>query len=245
MNDWDMQPAKDLHLTGIERSRSYVREAGLSESLIRWCWLCGLRNWFCRWNGLKIEGLENLPSEPPYVLIANHASHLDALVMASIVPRQHRDRMFALAAADVFFENPLTAAFAASVVNALPVWRKGNQQVGLKQMRERLQDEKSIYILFPEGARTRDGNLLPFKPGIGMLLAETGTPILPCYLNGTFESLPAHQKFPSRHPITVTVGQSIDSKQFQNRKAGWVELANTLKETIQEMSGKPAPEGLG
>lgn len=236
MTDWELKPARDLYLPPLERYRSYQRESGLVETLARWTWLACLRQTFGWWNRLEVIGREHLPLQPPFVMVANHASHLDALILSSILNRAWRDRIFPLAAADVFFEDTPTAAFAATFINALPVVRKGSNALGLKQMRERLIEEQAIYILFPEGARSRTGEMVPFKPGVGMLLAGTEIPVVPCHLRGAFEALPAGRSLPNRHPLTVTVGSPQTFASVPHTKEGWCRIATTLESAVQCLS---------
>ena len=69
--------------------------------------------WLALAHRLSIEGLENVPAEPPFVLVANHTSHLDALILAACLPRNQRGKVFPIAAGDTFFETKLATAFAA------------------------------------------------------------------------------------------------------------------------------------
>jgi hypothetical protein len=78
-----------------------------------------------------------------------------------------------------------------------------------------------IYILFPEGARTRDGAMLPFKPGVGMKVAGTEVPVVPCYLSGTFEVFPANRVLPRLLPITLRIGTPLTFAEAPNSADGW------------------------
>lgn len=75
-------------------------------------------------------------------------------------------------------------------MNALPIWRKNCGAHSLADLRERLLNGRSVYILFPEGTRTRTGAIGKFKPGLGRLVAGTNVPVVPCHLRGTFAALP-------------------------------------------------------
>ena len=131
MEDWKLEPAHDLGLRGLERSCSAKRESGLIESGLRLAWWSFLRATFRTWNRLRVIGREHLPAEPPFVLVANHASHLDALLLTAALPLRWRDLTFPIAARDVFFESQALAAVTAAFVNALPVSRRAASGKGV------------------------------------------------------------------------------------------------------------------
>lgn len=66
-----------------------------------------------------------------------------------------------------------------------------------------------VVVIFPEGTRTEDGQLQPAKPGIGMIVAQTGCSVIPAYLRGTHEALPVRAKWPRFRSVTVTYGEPI------------------------------------
>src|SRR4051794_35027004 len=135
MEDWELKPAQDLGLRGMDRYRSYKREGGLVESGLRLGWWSVLRGVFRTWNRLNVVGREHLPIGRSFVLAANHASHIDALLMTSLLPLRLRDQTFSIAAHDVFFESRPKAAFTAKVINAFPIFRTARGGHGLIQLR--------------------------------------------------------------------------------------------------------------
>src|SRR5213075_1147953 len=196
MEPWQLQPARDAGLTPGERFRSVRRESGLLEALAQQTWFSLLRIYFAIAHRLKITGREKLPRHGPFVLAANHCSHLDALVLGAALTPRHRERAFPIAAGDVFFQTKMTSTFSAIMLNALPMWRKNCGPHALADLRLKLQEEKAIFIIFPEGGRSRNGSMMHFKHGLGMLVAETNVPVVPCGLVGTFEALPPERNFP-------------------------------------------------
>jgi 1-acyl-sn-glycerol-3-phosphate acyltransferase len=236
MDDWKLEPARDLELPPMERYRSVRREGGLVESALRLAWWGAMRTTFRVWNRLTVEGREHLPATPPFVLIANHASHLDAMVLGALMPLAWRDRMFPLAAKDVFFERLPVAGFAAAVLNALPVWRGSIRGHGLSDLRQRLVEEECIYILFPEGQRTRSGEMNRFKAGIGMLVAGTGVPVVPCYLDGTFEAMRPKSWLLRPRRITARLGKPVTFAELANERAGWDRVAETLNAAVHALA---------
>jgi 1-acyl-sn-glycerol-3-phosphate acyltransferase len=236
---WKLQPARDHGLPLGKRMASLQRESGLvSTGLHLACWTV-IRTYLAFWHRLKIIGQENLPAEPPYILVANHTSHLDALVLAAPLPWRLRDRVFPIAAGDIFFETPVMKAFSAFFLNALPMWRKKCGPHALQELRERLEIDPCVFVLFPEGARSRDGAMLPFKKGLGMLVAGTKVPVVPCHLDGCFEALPAGEKWPRRRRITVRIGKPMEFSEVANDRAGWDQLIQATESAVQALRPQP------
>ena len=240
MADWKFEPARDLGLPPGERLRSSKRENGLISTGFHLAWWGLVRSYLGIWHRLAISGQQHLPAQPPFILVGNHTSHLDALVLASPLPWRLRDRIFPIAAGDVFFRTPLVSAFAAGMLNALPMWRKKCGPHALEELRRRLLDEPCSYILFPEGARSRDGKMAAFKPGLGMLVAETAVPVVPCYLDGCIEALHADQRWPRPRRISLCIGEPLVFAGIKNNREGWLHIATTTEERVKDLvSGTP------
>ena len=190
MDEWKLEPAHDLGLSFRERLRSLRRESGLLEAATHLIWWELIRDYLGIYHRLEVRGREHLPAKLPFILVANHASHLDALALAASLPPRLRDHVFPIAAGDAFFETTPAAAFATLAVNALPLWRKNSDPRDVQALRSRLLEEPCGFVLFPEGTRSRDGRMGLFRRGIGMLVAETAVPVVPCYLEGAFAALP-------------------------------------------------------
>jgi 1-acyl-sn-glycerol-3-phosphate acyltransferase len=113
MDPWKLEPAHDFDLTLRERLGSERRESGLIETIGHALWWMLVRSYLRLYHRLRVRGLERMPTQPPFILIANHSSHLDALVLAAQVPRRLGDCTFPLAAQDTFFQSRISSAFAA------------------------------------------------------------------------------------------------------------------------------------
>ncbi len=236
MEDWDLEPARDLGLSGMNRLRSPWRESGLIESGARLLWWVLLRTTFRTWNGLKVIGRENLPAEPPFVLVANHTSHLDAPLLTSALPLTWRDQAFPIAARDVFFERYSLAAFSAMFINAIPLFRSVNGGRGLAEMRERLLGEPCIMLLFPEGTRTRTGVMNRFKSGVGMLVAGTSVPVVPCHIQGAFAAMPPNGWWLRPKRVTIRLGPAQTFREVTNKREGWNECAECLEQAVRSLA---------
>lgn len=99
-----------------------------------------------------------------------------------------------------------------------------------------------VVVIFPEGSRSPDGHLREGKAGLGMIVAQTGCPVVPAYLKGTFEVLPAGAKRPRFHPVSVSFGEPLsfapvagETKQFYRK------VSQTVMERIAALGGVASP----
>lgn len=238
MEAWRFEPARDLGLSGAQRRRSLLREVGLESAISCFVWCTITRMYLAIAHRLEIRGRNNLPPRAPFVLVANHASHLDAIVLGAILPARFVGAVFPIAAGDTFFTKAASSIFATACMNALPIWRKNCGAHSLEDLRERLAGGECVYILFPEGTRTRTSAMGKFKPGLGRLVAGTDVPIVPCYLRGPFEALPPSRKIPRWKKISVAIGEPLLFTTTTNDRAGWESIAETAENAVRVLAGK-------
>ncbi len=232
--EWQLKPARDHELSPREKLGSLKREGGLASLVSQWCWRQAVRLYLRLFHRLSVSGAENLPA-PPFVLVANHASHLDILALTAALPARHLERVHPIAAEDHFFASFAGSLFAAMAINALPLKRKAARGKDLALLRERLVDEALIYVLFPEGTRSRDGRLAPFKAGIGALLAGAGVPIVPCYIEGAFAALPPQRRWPRPVKLSLAIGKPIGVADCANDRDGWIEVAGRCEAEVRRL----------
>ena len=238
LEDWKYEPARDLGLRAHERRLSLRREVGLISASTAMVWRGLTRGYLTLAHQLTIRGRENLPPHPPFVLVANHASHLDAVILADALPARYVGSVFPIAAGDTFFTKPATSIFATTFMNALPIWRQSVGAHSLDELRERLTSGNCIYIIFPEGTRTRDGQMAKFKPGIGRLVAGTSLPVVPCYLRGTFHALPAGRSLPRPGKVYASIGPPLQFQNAKNERSGWDEIARALEDAVRNLTAR-------
>jgi 1-acyl-sn-glycerol-3-phosphate acyltransferase len=205
---------------------------------VRRMWDAALRTYFSRCHHVTVHGIEHLPAHGPMILVANHASHLDAMLLAAVLPPHWRRRVFPIAAADTFFTRLTPPAFAGRMMNALPLPR-GPRRHAMEQLRLRLLRDRCAYMFFPEGTRSRTGHMHPFHAGIGMLVANTRTPVIPCHISGTFHAWPPGTLIPRRGTLSVHIGRPHAFPKMQNTRAGWDHIATTLENAVKALSIDP------
>lgn len=152
------------------------------------------------------ERLERLPE--PAILVANHASHLDTAIVIEALPQPWRQRLAVGAAADSFFADRAHGAAAALLMGAFPVERTRASMTSAK-LAVRLVTEGWNLLLFPEGGRSDDGWVQPFRPGAGFVAVRTGRPIVPIWIQGTEHLLPKGQNRPRRGQVRVLIGDAL------------------------------------
>ena len=237
MDDWHYQPAKDHGLPVTEQLRSVTRESGLVGTVGQALWWAWVSVHLRLLERIEVTGREHLPAEPPFVIAANHASHMDALVLTTLLPRRLRRRTFPVAAGDTFFETPVRAALSANLLNALPLWRKHAGRHAIAELRDRLLGQPCGLILFPEGTRSRTGEIGRFKPGLGMLVAGRAVPVVPCRLSGTAAAWPAGSRFPKPgRAITAAIGPPLRFDDVADDRDGWDAVATSTEAAVRRLA---------
>jgi 1-acyl-sn-glycerol-3-phosphate acyltransferase len=158
---------------------------------------------------LTVGGREHLPGDGPCILAANHCSHLDAPVILAALPARLRRRVRVAAAADYFFTSRFTGLLVSTALNAFAFERKGPGCSASLAETERLLRGGQSVLIFPEGTRSPDGHLQPFKRGVGALALAGSIPVIPILLEGTHEAWPKGAILPRRRQIIVRFGEPL------------------------------------
>lgn len=242
MDQWEYEPARDLELPPLERLRQFPREPDMLVYGLRGAAAFASRSWLRLYHRLAVSGSENLPTTESYVLVANHASHLDALCMLAALPFAKLHQAFPAAAKDYFFVNVPRLLFAAVAVNALPFNRLANPRQSLTLCRQLLERPGNVLILFPEGTRSATGELGDFKPGIGLLLAGTEFPVVPCHLEGTHAAWPKGGWFPRPKKIRMQIGTPRHYSALAPGKESALHICRELRDDVAALSSAPQKE---
>jgi len=206
MEQWHYDPAADFDRKEIERIESHLRKPGMLVFGMRTLAACVLRLWLRLYHRLAIVGRENLPKDRSFIMIANHASHLDTLCLLSALPLRKLHGAFPAAAKDYFCLSAPRALLAAIVVNALPFDRYFAPWQSLGVCAHLLEKPETVLIFFPEGTRSAEAEPGEFKTGVALLAAGRDIPVVPCHLAGTCAALPKGSRLPRPQAIRLTIG---------------------------------------
>ncbi|MCD8895464.1 lysophospholipid acyltransferase family protein [Mammaliicoccus sciuri] len=184
--------------------------------------------------GLNIRRREWLPKKGPIVIIANHNSHLDTLVLLSLFQGEGFKKARPVAAGDYFLKNKLLKWFSMNVMRIIPIERKMTRDIkGLFEPIVDALDEGSIIILYPEGSRGEPEKLSKYKSGIYYLMRERpNIPIQPLFLHGLGKSLPKGSKLFVPFFVDIFVGRPFLFN--ENRKVFMDELNERMNELRNE-----------
>jgi 1-acyl-sn-glycerol-3-phosphate acyltransferase len=209
VEEWSYEPAPDLEKSVAERLRHFPRYPDMTVYAMRSAFQIALRVFLRGYNRLSVQGREHLPADESFVMVCNHASHLDALCLLASLPLRRVHRAFPAAAADYFFSSLPRSVLSVIFVNGLPFDREGKGAESLEVCRQLLaRPGGNILILFPEGTRGTAGTIGPFRSGIGRLVAGTRTPVVPCHLSGSREAFPKGALLPRPRTLRLHIGRA-------------------------------------
>jgi len=236
MEQWHFDPAADLDDALVERLRTLVCAPGRLVGGVRSLAAAVVRGWLWAYHRLTIVGRENLPPDRSFMLVANHASHLDTLCLLSALPIQRIHRAFPAAAKDYFCVSA-PRAFAASVlVNALPLERNVLSCRSLSVCAHLLKNPGTVLILFPEGTRSGGREPGEFKPGVGLLAAGQDIPVVPCHLAGSHAALPKGAWLPRPRAVRLSIGPPRVYAHRPPTKESARQIARELREAVMSLA---------
>jgi len=182
---------------------------------------------------LKVSGLEKLPESGAFILSSNHQSYLDPLILASLMPWQIFQRLFAVGTSEIFgkgFMRRLARSIRVVVLdpdaNLVPAMRAG--AFGLKH--------GMALILYPEGERSIDGTPKVFKKGAAILSIHMQVPIVPIAIEGFYDAWPRNRAFQGFKPLKMVIGDPIvPPPEAEASETAYEKLTADVKGTVVKM----------
>lgn len=156
--------------------------------------------------GARIEGLEHVPRQGPFVLVVNHRSLADPPILGWAVGHQV-GRVVHFMAKEEMHRWPIIGWLADR--SGVFFVRRGEGDRSAQRAALRLLAEGRPIAIFPEGTRSRAGGLGPAKPGAALLAIRSGAPLLPVAISGTERLFPGHSRVPHRTRVVIRIGQTF------------------------------------
>jgi 1-acyl-sn-glycerol-3-phosphate acyltransferase len=175
---------------------------------------------------LKTYGDENVPKDGGVLLVANHQSYLDPVLVAV-----HLSRPVSFLAKSELFENPYFGWFI-RMLHAFPV-RQGEGDIGaVKEIIRRLGEGHALNI-YPEGSRTETGEIAKLEKGVALVIRKAGVPVVPVAIDGSFEAWPKDRRLFHAHRIRVKYGKAMT---FEGKRGE--EIVRELEEELRKLLGE-------
>ena len=176
---------------------------------------------------IKVQGADNLPLKYPFMLCPNHLSYLDAFLIASVLPYRLTRRVFFLGYSD-YFVGPVMSVVG-RLLRVVPVDADRYLRQALRLGAEGLANGL-VLCVFPEGTRSIDGNLKPFRKGPAILSTELNVPIVPVGIAGTYEIWRRGSNRIRLHPVKITFG-----KAFLPEPKSYEEVSHRIFRSVEEL----------
>jgi 1-acyl-sn-glycerol-3-phosphate acyltransferase len=181
---------------------------------------------------MKVWGVRNIPKTGGVLLLPNHQSFLDPVLIAIQLPRP-----ISYMAKSELFEGNRFLAWVIRSLYAFPIKKQSADFGAIRQAIAKLH-EGHILNMYPEGTRTKDGEIGPILPGVALVVRKAGVPIVPVYIDGSYGAWPKGKKMFGPHPIRILYGTPLTIEGLNNQQI--VELIDrTWRAMREELRNKP------
>lgn len=167
---------------------------------------------------IRVEGMERLPNDAACVIAPNHTSYLDPFVLGHVLGPGSMSRTYWAGATTAAFDSA-AKRFGCRLGRGVPIEPQFGALRGMAFAAAVLNRGHRL-VWFPEGRRSRDGNLQAFKPGLGKILDRIPTPVVPVRMIGTYEAWPIHRRRPRPGRVTVRFGEPVDPETLKSEGEG-------------------------
>jgi len=178
----------------------------------------------------RVIGAENMIEEGPCIIAANHCSYLDPPLVGVACKRAIH-----YLARKTLLDWPVLGPIFPQL-NVIPVDQENPERSALMGV-IRVVRGGGAALIFPEGSRSRDGQLQAVEPGIGLIAAKTGAPVVPVWIDGSFAAFPPGAKFASKKPIRVIIGQPLRMAEgIRSGRDSYEVMAGITREALADLS---------
>ena len=180
-----------------------------------------------------VEGLENIPEGEPVIFVCNHQSFFDIYTAFGFIPRN-----FCFVSKDTVFNVPVMGGYM-KIAEHIPLPRDEDRKsyTTLTKVVRKARQGKSL-LIFPEGTRSADGRLGPFKRGISLIVLKAGRRVVPMCILGSRDFLPKGEWMPNpaKRDITVRFGRPIDFPRMEKMtKEDSVASVDRLRRAVADL----------
>jgi long-chain acyl-CoA synthetase len=185
---------------------------------------------------LQVRGVEHVLDRSGMIIAPNHTSYLDALILSAALGLRGLRRTYWAGWTGVVFSSPL-GRFISRIAQTVPIDSDRAVVSSLAYAAAVLRRGERL-IWFPEGQRSKTGRLLPFKPGIGMLVEHFQVDVAPVFIKGTYEAMPTGVIVPRLKPVTVVFARPLAAHELERRGKGprpRDRIVQALHEHMEEM----------
>lgn len=180
---------------------------------------------------VKVIGRGNVPKKGAFLFVSNHCSYFDPPLLGTSIYRSlnymARDTLFKTACSNWVMRR----------LNAFPVKRGNADLAAVKESLRILKDNRPL-VMFPEGTRSKDKELKRGKPGAGFIVSKAHVPVVPAYIEGSFDALPHGISTLKRHPVRVIIGEpmTFSPESFVNRdRETYQRISDEIMAKISEL----------
>jgi len=217
-------------------SRLITRSTGSRIRRVSWY---GFLQVLCQWLSIlafriRVIGASNVPQEGAVLLVSNHQSYLDPVLVGVGLSREIH-----YMARSSLFRNKWFGRLITSL-NAFPLKREGRDMRALRRA-VRLLREGKVVLVFPEGTRTSTGAIQPLRRGFSLIARQGRAAIVPVAIEGAFRAWPRKRPYPRSGPITVSFGKSIPFEVYSRMSSEGIrrQVENRLRELHRSLLWMP------
>lgn len=181
---------------------------------------------------VEIQGAENIPRDEHVIFISNHQSMMDIKLSLAYIPTN-----FSFISKDTIFHIPILGAYMAASGH-IPIQRNDDRKAyaTLLAAIKKLTEKKSL-VVFPEGTRSENGQLAPFKRGISLIILKSGRRVIPMAISGSNQLMPKHRWLanPDKRHIRISFGSPISFNTLRNDREYTVQITDTLHQQVSAL----------